>query len=529
MSSNPNARDMRVLRDLRRLTLFVILAAIVPASQAFAQEPTQDPAQPPSTNESVTASCAVGDALAEVGLKAEALLEYIAVLKERPGSQCARRGIGAITPIPPTDDDPGPCGVADALRDAGRTELAQTAYAELLKTSPELVCAVAGLEEIATTRPCAVAETLADVGETTTAKEIYVSVLKQDPGARCALAGLEDLGESPCAVADGLSKAGLEDKAEEAYIEVLKLDPDASCARDGLADRQEDLDGALDAALGWILSVLAWLAFAAAVGIIAFFLLSRWTWTRELLVYIPLADRLLAPRLALEDFKSGGADPDVSAGVTASVRKELISASNPRQPGTGYMLDRLTGNEGIADAIKGVEALAGPLGALGAIMRLAHLLLPRARLSALGTLQAEGDLGAGVTVVLEGAPEAASTTLWTGPTVEAEDDQAAERYQSLAVPTAAWLDYEIRDALDAELPRATNSARSYALLQGGLACERYHDSEAAERYYDAALEADPANYAALLNLSNLHGRSADDPDAAVRGLWWTVALLRSRQ
>jgi hypothetical protein len=112
------------------------------------------------------------------------------------------------------------------------------------------------------------------------------------------------------------------------------------------------------------------------------------------------------------------------------------------------------------------------------------------------------------------------------PATPEEASKPADEYDALAAPVAAWVDFEIRRALGVTPPGASASAESYALLQAGLERAQRGDNAAAQRFYEAALTADPWNHAALMNLANLEGRVEENYERAIDDATLAVIMIR---
>ena len=316
-----------------------------------------------------------------------------------------------------------------------------------------------------------------------------------------------------CATADALRKAHQGDEAKTAYQEVLKNDPTAKCASNALRHRDATSAGkhALDVVTGFALMVLEWLALVAGVLAVVTWALSRPVKSRQWLVNRPWVgawlDRRFAPRLGLSNF---GDD----TGFTALVREQLVREAND----SDYRLDRVTARDSIGKILGTVEGVPA-LTTLGVVLDAVEQLMPRKRFDASGAVQtANGPDGEGATILLEGGIDPASATLWMG-------TDAGEGHQQLAVPTAAWIDWQVHTALGG--PPPVGDARSYALLQGALDSERRGDQAGAERLYEQSTAADPMNIAAIINLANLKARGREKYLDAVHELREAIAMMHA--
>lgn len=326
--------------------------------------------------------------------------------------------------------------------------------------------------------------------------------------------GFQPGASNPCATADALRKARQDDEAKAAYQEVLKNHPNAECATKQLRHRDATSAGkhVLNVLTGFGLMVLEWVALGAGVLALLTWLLSRPVSTRQWLVDRPRVgpwlDRRLAPRMRLSAF-------DDDTGFTALVREQLVREAIDGD----YRLDRVTARDSIGTILGSVDGVNPSLKTLGVVLDAVEQLLPRKRFDVWGAVQtSKGPDGEGATVLLEGGLDPVATTLWLGP-------NAGEGHQQLAVPAAAWIDWEVHSALGA--PPPVGDARSYALLQGALDCERRGDHTGAERLYDQAIAADPMNLPAIINLANLKARGRQEYLDAVHELRGAVELLHA--
>ena len=220
-----------------------------------------------------------------------------------------------------------PCLAAQALADSGQVELAAAQYAALIQTTAE-PCALAGLKALTpvVAHPdCRLGDALREAGAKEAATTAYTAVLTDDPASQCAKAGLSAIANPPqtCAAADALRDAHQDDKATEAYQAALTANPNLTCAKDGLDQLQDPGQPFFSEAAAWI-PVLVVVLIALLV---IFWLMSRVTPIREVMIQYPWLARRLAPRLDLTPFVPGGIDPDYSAGVSALSRERLRRGS----------------------------------------------------------------------------------------------------------------------------------------------------------------------------------------------------------
>ncbi len=101
----------------------------------------------------------------------------------------------------------------------------------------------------------------------------------------------------------------------------------------------------------------------------------------------------------------------------------------------------------------------------------------------------------------------------------ADDD--AKAIQELAVPAAAWIDYQLVTALGANKYLTSTDAQSWALFEAGSDWFHKHDNHKASRLYEKALQIDPDNVGALANLGlvrGIEGAGAESIELLRKGL-----------
>jgi tetratricopeptide (TPR) repeat protein len=376
------------------------------------------------------------------------------------------------------------------------------------------------------------------------ARRAYVDAVRADPAVAaakgCAQLGFAALDakvkvEDPCAVADALQAARQEAEAKAEYIKILKDDPAAQCASDALTERGwfAATTAWLDDAADKVLDVLKWLAVLAGVLAVAGLGLARTMWGRKWLVRYGWIDHLLAPRVALSAIADGGAAEGAGAAVTALVRDEMTAAANAAPVGPAkYRLDRLSVDDGFTKAVDAVGEVNPSFKAMAAVLGLVQWLLPRARLTASGTLQGAGPRGEGAALQLEGGAAPAATTLWLGPApakiaaaAEGADGPAkGSEYQALAVPIGAWVGWQIGAALSPDAP--VGDPRTIALFKGAEAAERRGEDAVALRLYGEVLAIDADHVSARVNHANLRARHREEYRDAVAELHLAVMILR---
>jgi hypothetical protein len=258
--------------------------------------------------------------------------------------------------------------------------------------------------------------------------------------------------------------------------------------------------------------------------------------TRRWLIRNRWLDRLLAPRVALNAFDDGGAPSGTGPAFTGLVRDQLTTAA----AGSGkddrrFRLDRAVADTNATSTLAAVGDVSPPFKAAAAILGLVQWALPRARLSASGVLQATGSGGEGASFTLDGGHTPVAASLWSGaplaplPGAKAPDgtarDDPGSAYAGLAVPVAAWIDWQVRAALTPDEVPTDDDPKTYALLRGAAAADRHEDHDGALRFYGEVLLHDPDNIVALINHANLRARHRGEYDAAAAQLYQALIVM----
>ncbi|HEY4097978.1 MAG TPA: hypothetical protein VGM33_20820 [Baekduia sp.] len=387
---------------------------------------------------------------------------------------------------------------------------------------------------------CAAADALLAQAELAKAADAYEDVLATDRSATCAARGLARISEAraretkACALAAKLSTAGQDDEAERHYAAALRQNVASACAQKGLGAPADDhgtwhdvgdvIDYApkVPTALGAVLLILL-----VAIG--AFLLLVALVRRRQ-------------PSLVVNDLADGAIDPKIGAAVTALMQRRLIGLrKRSKDQGDGYDLDLivadvelLTKDEDLSDAV-GALASVPQLQLLAAILAFVdRLVLKKGRLVADGDLLPAGGHGAGIAIGLRQRNGlSASDVIWADeldgweapapavptppPPAPAPGDPAAagpppdpDPYYRLSVPAAAWVQYQASCALNSSVEVLTTDPRSFALVSVGLRLHGEDKVLQAAELYVRALEVDPDNVPALVNLGMVVARVTGD-------------------
>jgi hypothetical protein len=259
-----------------------------------------------------------------------------------------------------------------------------------------------------------------------------------------------------------------------------------------------------------------------AVGVAIVFLIMRWK-----------------PSLAIESFADGGVDAKVGGVVTSLVQRRLSELSVRKKQSTGpYKLDvvvadveLLAESENLEKALGGVSE-ASQLKLVIALLSLADRVSAK-RLTATGELVPPGEGGHGIVLSLQSGRKGvvANGAVWGGPTkrkADAGDSGKPTPYYDLADRVAGWIQYQAGCTLSADVELMTTSADSFSLLSEGLVEQRAKRMGKAAGLYAKALDADPENIAALINLSAIVARYYGEYGWAVNLLGLARTALKKR-
>jgi tetratricopeptide (TPR) repeat protein len=164
-------------------------------------------------------------------------------------------------------------------------------------------------------------------------------------------------------------------------------------------------------------------------------------------------------------------------------------------------------------------------GVISQVLAVLGQLVPRNRFKLTSTLRPiDSRGGAGLTLLLCNAKgkEQGQVTIWERDlhleTIVDDTTTPSERYQRLILPASIWLAYQPSMGFEsARPPMGTSSWLSYARFALGEAVQRVGREPLAKRLYEEALDADPRNLGARLNLASLLVDPVDGDEDATRG------------
>jgi hypothetical protein len=385
-----------------------------------------------------------------------------------------------------------------------------------------------------TTPPCAKAEGLLAAGYLAEANDAFKAELGKDP---CAVQGLAAVLNAQAAKPQGLTPsqtatlnarfaasvalirrleaAGLETDARQMTQQLIQAFPHRSIPADLRAINQpigwwREAKGfagpVLRVAAEMVIALLAIVVIGLAVAKVMAGLIGRAAARYTITPLTGVKDEdalgqsdLLADGLARISGKFGGTSVRrVSGGTTDFSLPEALTTAYPQA------------------------------GIIAGLLSLLDRLLPRRLLQiSVAVLPIDPVRGAGVMVAITkrgGRPEMigekpnrrpAEITIWESDFVPvSKDTPLAQRLEQIMLPAAVWLAYNPRFG-DAKKPLGTGNWHSYAHFAVGERAQQCGDTDQARRSYYKALDADPANLGARLNLAGLllYRPSPDGPQS----------------
>lgn len=356
---------------------------------------------------------------------------------------------------------------------------------------------------------CAVPRILADLGETEAAKAAYIKLLGK---ANCAPKQLETLVQAnqPEAAkpeptrrqkADELRSdilrlraAGFDDKADE-LLQTFATDTKAE-VRDYL---KKD-----DPGPGWWNSLLGWLEEHEWIGVAVALLLGV---AALVLILLRLFRELRLRTKRRLEIVVKGADEEGTVGLQAAIVQGLhqLAESSGREPvrmvrATDPQFEALPPS--ITDAYAPASAIAQGVKLLG------RLIPSRTRTVTITARPADPASGVCVSAEMHSRwKDLSSQTFYESEFGLVPADASAEtagRLQRLALPIAVWIAYEYAakvEGMEDMTVVGTLRWRSYAQFAVGAAAQSHGEFPLARAAYTRALDIDPNNYGAKLNLA----------------------------
>jgi tetratricopeptide (TPR) repeat protein len=204
---------------------------------------------------------------------------------------------------------------------------------------------------------CAAPDALRAAGETERARKDYVALLRKDPALTCAQSGLSALNDPKPSTA-GTEAQALCDRgsaylalhrdadALKAFKAALEKDPKLPCASDGVDEAGPSLAGRT---LDNIAAALPQYLLVAGLVVAAFFvlLLLGYSDAYGRLVQLPLAGRILSPRLKLENL-TDQSGKEVGDALDARIKERLTRMREEAAGAPEFDLDFATTREDFA-------------------------------------------------------------------------------------------------------------------------------------------------------------------------------------
>jgi tetratricopeptide (TPR) repeat protein len=323
--------------------------------------------------------------------------------------------------------------------------------------------------------------------------------------------------ERSCAVGSALAAAHRDDDAIAAYKAALAKVPAAHCAAAGLQREARPWAGrVLDRIADAVPAVLEALALVV-IAVFLVLMLGYFRFASAALARLPLIGRLLSPRLTLDAFDDAAAGTTkVGVPMAARIRERLgrfrdealheDPSADELDFGTAgeEFADLVSGDSGLRNALDKARDLSAQTKVVAALLDVLYALLPIRRLSVTGVLDPPDRNGASLTLALQSGGRLETAASIAGPALSA--DPTATDYLRLADPAAVWIQFEVARVLTRGVV-SPNAAESYALVREGLDRHLGGDLDEARLAYEQALDLDPRNWAAAVNLTVALGRA----------------------
>lgn len=410
---------------------------------------------------------------------------------------------------------------------------------------------------------CAPAEALLANNEAAGARALYVKDLEATPTLPCASWGIKQAeaalefqkdatasAEAATLCIRGATYKEIHRKPDaiDSYKAALEKEPsNTGCGAIGLRKTGPNtvlrfLEGAL--------GVLPWLAVSAgllALALLIFLMIGNLPGLGDVWPKLPLLGRLLTPQISLVDCDDSALEDSIKIAkpFSAAIREQLERFRGDLEDpeSVEYALDSATGGGQLAVLVSGNSKLGSALASLGeasdqtkllaAVISVLVELLPIKRLSVSGVL------GPSIGKADPSVPQCASTVRMTVERNSAlvassflrsrllPDPPNAADYMELGESAGVWVQFEVARLL-ANTHLRPAAAKSYAEVREGVEYLRADEPDRAEEAFETALELDPENWAAYLDLAMLKAHGNSDFAAATAILRRAVDGIRPR-
>lgn len=319
-----------------------------------------------------------------------------------------------------------------------------------------------------------------------------------------------------CAAAHELSRLGRDTDAQALYLQLVN---------EGY--KCKGTTAALHPGWPWRVTqfVSAWWSFALYAALVAgvvFAFFTRFRPIRGGLRRTPIVGAFFEPRVAVATFDSSASGTlTIGTAATALVNNALRRFAGPSLSSVNH-ISVSTGSESASTTVAKLGDLGPQFKAVAAVMAFLGRVISSPVYQLTGTLQPDDGQGMGLTLTLDRRSRAVdATTMRVKPRPPKKKDDTTEvvaALEGLSQLAAAWVDYATRkDELPNDFEYST-SPKSYAQLRLGILQGLQGEFDLAEASYSAALDEDPGNVGALVNLAELlrrsHGGRRARPEAA---------------
>jgi tetratricopeptide (TPR) repeat protein len=435
------------------------------------------------------------------------------------------------------DTQQDPCQLADALFSSGEIEQARTEYVDVLKQDPSSRCAAKGLSRINQTSPsppptsCQDADALFDAGDLAAARSAYLALPGDTACVTDGLASIRDVTRE-CQEGRRLLDAHRRDDALAAYKKALETNPEASCAQVGV---QATGPAVLTRTLTTVSDALPLILVALlilGVVVLGILLLGHFRRIGAFFARVPIVGNWLRPRLTIASLDDDAVGFKVGGPMAGRIKERLQSFREAalRREIDDYDLDIDDADEefaelvsaddsGFRSALNKLSAAADQTKVLAGIADLLFGMLPITRLTIAGVIEPPDPTGAALTISLERNARLLASARLAGKALD--QDPKAGDYLQLSEEAAVWTQYVVACALKRE-PVDELNAKSFALARAGVGRQLDGDEAGAQGFYEQAIELNPRNWAARVNLALLLARRANNFEVAIAMLEETL-------
>jgi tetratricopeptide (TPR) repeat protein len=331
----------------------------------------------------------------------------------------------------------------------------------------------------------------------------------------------------PCASAKAMAEAGATKDAQAAYVKLLQKTPPVPCAKTGLSDLNHPPKAWVTRAADWMTQAAATALVLLVASLLAGLILLlfgylppvRWVYRRLWVVR-----HVLRPRLTIEDLDDAALGGEkVGHAMSGRIRERLqrfreealdeethgdhLDRSGSNQP----LFDTVSDNGALQQSLEKLSEASEQTKVIGALTAAVVTALPIPRYKLTGVIEPSRANVPMATVALERNGRLLGTIAVDLPALP--EKPPGGEYLRLCDASAVWVQYHVAGNLSGDEPDPRR-AESYAWVRAGLDLFHAGKDERALAAFDAAIEQQPANWAAHVNriavLRNLQHPGIED-------------------